>query len=249
MLLNFANAAPFSPLSIAPVFWTDPTRYLSTYTLSGSNIESAGDLSSSNIPAVQATPAIQPTIDTAGINSKPAIRFTSASSQYLEANAVAAFVTGDDKPMCVFLVFKQNSQSSQAVPLSFSNSSNINPLTFINQGNANTQILRRADSASGIFTSNFPTLTTGTNYVTCFNFNGTNVDTYLNNRSPFLNENVNVNAMTVNQFSIGCVTRASPSAFFDGWIGDVIVYNKYLSATERLAVMQYLGTKYGVTVA
>lgn len=233
------------PLKLSPVFWTDPTTYLTTYNLSGSNISSAGDLSTSNIPAVQASAGNQPIIDPTGINGKPAIRFTSASSQYLTANAVSNFATGDDKPMCVFIVFRKVTNNGMT-PWNFSNSANNNPVMWnVHNADTTSTIFRRATSGYGIHTSSITT-TTNTNYVLCFNFTGTSYDYHINNQ--VVSGALDLNTMAINQFSIGAVTRASPGSFFDGWIGDVIVYNKYLSSAQRLAVMQYLGTKYGVTV-
>jgi len=42
---------------------------------------------------------------------------------------------------------------------------------------------------------------------------------------------------------------SSASQQFDGWIGEVICYNRPLSASQRLSVERYLGLKWGITVA
>lgn len=47
-------------------------------------------------------------------------------------------------------------------------------------------------------------------------------------------------------FSVGSVGGGS---YFDGWIGEILVWPRALSASERLAAERYLGRKWGITVA
>lgn len=42
--------------------------------------------------------------------------------------------------------------------------------------------------------------------------------------------------------------RQAASNFFSGVIGDIIAYNRVLTATERRSIERYLGNKFGVTV-
>lgn len=47
-------------------------------------------------------------------------------------------------------------------------------------------------------------------------------------------------------FIVGSVGGGS---YFDGWIGEILVWRRVLSASERLAAERYLGRKWGITVA
>jgi len=55
---------------------------------------------------------------------------------------------------------------------------------------------------------------------------------------------------TSNSVTIQRIGYLASSVFqFQGWIGEILLYNRALSATERLKIERYLGKKWGITVA
>jgi len=77
-------------------------------------------------------------------------------------------------------------------------------------------------------------------------------DTYINGGLRGLNMLETTRKSHLNAYigaSIGRYMATGINNRFKGWVAEVIMYNRYLSETERKAVESYLSTKYAITVA
>ena len=57
-----------------------------------------------------------------------------------------------------------------------------------------------------------------------------------------------IGALTPTQCGVGGAARQTPNAFWNGAVGEVIIYGRQLSPTDRFQVRQYLGAKWGIAV-
>ena len=95
---------------------------------------------------------------------------------------------------------------------------------------------------------------TGTNFINVVKYDGTNFIQYKKEGAT-----ITASSTTAKTGSFGCTETAigcrlagdsptgKPSNFIPTYIGEVLIYNSALSDADRLAVMDYLSTKWGIT--
>jgi hypothetical protein len=214
----------------------------------GDPVQNWTDKSSNRFEAVQATAVSKPVWKDAIINSKPVVRFD-GSDDLMAADAIATALTGDDKPYTIALVTKQTG------PLSGSD-------TFYSLGRSSTNVPFDELVANG--TSQYETQrqddygsddqeTGGTpdtaSHVLVVTFTGTAVSVHLDGTAIVDNQTHNVDEMTVDQFTLGALRTNANSNYLKGDIAELIVYSDAKSAADRGRLEQYLGNKYGITIA
>ena len=81
-------------------------------------------------------------------------------------------------------------------------------------------------------------------------FYGTYNTTYHNGLASVNNYpiNTNNNPFIVDSLRVGCKYSTAPAYFYNGYISEVIIYNRALSNEERKSIESYLGAKYAIRV-
>lgn len=208
----------------------DPVGYVGTY--AGGN-------------ALQATANNRPTWQTNAQNGLPVLRFDGSNdSLQLASVAIQAyfsiFVAGKfttAKPM----LFEQSANASANAGFYFYGST-VNTLTINRSGNI---LFTRNASSSTWMGSNFavvdmqhggkPDVAITKNGTAETLSGGSGGDNLLSDTSVTANLNI--------------CSRNQTSVFSDGDLGELIIYNRRITATEAQFVRRYLGKKWGVAVA
>ena len=194
----------------------------------GSAIALWKDKSGNNRDASQGTGSFQPTYNINGIGGANSMTFL---TDYLSGNDIGIDTRNDDFTM---IVVKDTSIAT-------------NYDTFISSESFGfaTQVLR-FKSGSHLFW----TPTTGADIRTLTADNTANTVTSYRNGTLNTSGTLNPGPTQSVNFEIGRdgLSGIGGADYFIGDIGEVIIYNNDLSSSDRQAVEQYLGTKYGITV-
>lgn len=221
------------------VAWYDFSN--STYlTLAGSAITQALDRSgSSNDTAVQGTAAARPTVSTNQQNGLQTATFD--GGDFLNPpSALYSLANGDNT---AFVVAKRNTEDGAAKQIfSFGTSPAGANRYNLAYNTTSGSIAFRCNTAAGALSNNG---NTNTNYqlITAFR-SGVTQSLQVNNGTPATNSGATSNS-DVGAASIGAISIAN-SFFLTGGIGEMLFYNRALSATEIVQNNRYLLNKWGL---
>ncbi|MBP7710634.1 MAG: prepilin-type N-terminal cleavage/methylation domain-containing protein [Rickettsiales bacterium] len=189
----------------------------------------------------------QPILKKAAINNLPAVFFDGVND-YLAADSLASYFSGEDLPISVFVVLnKMGSAAAQQNFISFSNSSATDPLIWFPITSGACTISRRSEGI--IIASPSIVVTSNKAQILSFVSSGTTASGYLNGATMFSGSPSDVPTTSLNQFSIGAISRITPQYFFNGAIGEIIIFNRALTDEERLSIDRYLGKKWSIQVS
>jgi type IV secretory pathway VirJ component len=239
------------PLQIKPgncVVWIDYTNTNTLTLVAGSKISIAQDMSGIYNNAVQSTDSQRPVLTANAINGQQAALFTAANSCIMTiAGNSSLDITAS---LTMYAVYKALSNpAANAAPF-------YKDVTG-SGGNAPYGLDRVSTGASGTqFTNTTPTTVTpgiagnnvNTNIIHEAYYDGTNVSVKTNTSAE--NTSALASPLTTTPagaLNIGC-QKVGVSRYFDGYIAEVILFNALLDSNQRLAMRQYLGRKYGITV-
>lgn len=212
-------------------------------------VSSWTDLSGNNKHAVQDTASYRPLFKTNVLNGKPAVVFD-GSNDYLTIDGSMVANTN----YSIFAVVKRNS----------SNPGSFNYYMGGTQAamNRNLQLGWRSNTTltHGQYTNDYDmrvpsySVSMPAYLITTRHSNSLGNDTYLNGALKGLNMNNVSSARLVHLSSwqgasIGRYIDNTINTRFNGYVAELIIYNRYLSETERKSVESYLATKYGLTNA
>jgi hypothetical protein len=187
------------------------------------------DQSGNGRHAVQTTTADQPQIVSSGTlltdNTKPCLQFNGSSTS-LDANALGSVFSGTGVFLSAATVCKslQASPAGVAVAWGFGSSSSINPLRWFGQqissavarfderDNATFQVA--LNTTGGTITSQALGWINSNTTTQVLRINGTQVG----------NATGANGAITLDQFSIGCLFRLTKSSFWSGNIQEIVLY-------------------------
>ncbi len=236
------RATGFNPRSLSGLLaWYDPSD-ASSVTLNGSNISQLADKSGNGRNATQSTAAVQPARVSAVQNGLSVCRFngTTRNDELVVSipmsSAVTLFwlgtpTTGKDD---TYLVSGSGSGGRPAI---------ISRYTLIVGGLG----LRRdyAYFGGGGDSAVIATSASGFSVVAYTLTDGVSVIGYLNGTQTVSATPAN----TISGLNIIRLGSASAVAFANADLGEFLVWNRVLSASERQRVERYLGRKWGITVA
>lgn len=212
-------------------------------TLSATAITQALDRSGNgNHTAVQGTATARPTYATGSLNGLPVATFDGGDTLVLPSALYA--IPGAANT--VFAVAKRNTESgATAVIIQYSDTPDVsrNSLSFNSTAG---EVLFRNDAGAGSAITNAGN--TNTNYqILMGSFNGTTgLAVSVNNNTATTSTTGAVDS-TIDRAYIG--SRTGSSLFLTGAIGEIIVYNRLLSASESAQVYRYLSNKWGITIS
>jgi prepilin-type N-terminal cleavage/methylation domain-containing protein len=238
------------------VLWLDTTS-----SESFNNLPSDGDVINSWNDIKKQSPAIvtvsdAPTYLKNGIGGLPVLSFN-GSSNYISVDSIANSIKNSNE-LSLFVVANSLNNSSGAAVYS-----NI-LVSMHTSGNGNVLRLGVVPGQStngGRIYFNNGTLADNQSYSTVGGFyNSPHIFTFVENKFSagqiFADGTLislqaalsNQNYTTGNpaKFSIGQEHDASPSDFFQGYIGEVVVFNRAVKASERSAIESYLKAKWSI---
>lgn len=196
--------------------------------LSGSDITQLTDVSGNGNHAIQNGAAGIPSYEATGLNSKPSARFTASSSEYLKSNAIASLVSGSDVPFSMLWVGRTLSATAVQRPWCFGSSTDNDPRAALLHLGSSSYMAQRLDDAGA--NDNQTGGTTDTLWhVWSLVFTGTTVSFYVGTTAILSAASHNVGAFNVDRFAMGAFLQATPTQFWDGYISEMLFYNRALT--------------------
>lgn len=206
-------------------------------TLNGATVSAWADQSGvgdSNRNLSQGTAGFQPTFvaSDSNLGNRPSLLFTAASSTRLVSGA---WSSAPAQPLTMYMAMRGGSQSNQ----------------YITDGKAGRGLIQMIDAggkaafyAGSTVSSTISLISTSA--ILCGVFNGASSSGYVSHYSNS-DASGNFGTNTFDGITVGCGFNAAN--FFGGNIAEILVYGAAHSAAQRQTVVQYLGTKYGVSVS
>lgn len=185
----------------------------------------------------------RPTYTANCINSLPCLRFISGSSNYLNSTSISLMGNAAN----IFIVAKRLAASAETAIISATSNAvandydNANSFIAFYEGPSGTYM--QAYRAAGLSWANHP----GNNvpYIISSTFNGATNTTYLNGTAQA--SAASTGNFNINRFYLGC--RSGINAFYNGYVAEIIIFNRALKVDERKSVERYLSKKWNITIS
>jgi hypothetical protein len=201
----------------------------------------------------QSTGANQPTLST--INGNQAFDYN-GSSQFLESTAAGLLAEANGSSVndtTIFYVGVIDAVSSSAYAVAFGSSTSANPAYAALQPIQSGSVWRafwRGDTAAGqVVVSSTAGYVTGTPYVVVQSTAATIVGRVNGSQVLSTSNTASTDSMTTTRLGVGALARNTVASYWDGRIGDVLIYNRVLTTAEIQRVERWLAGKFGVTLA
>ena len=182
------------------------------------------------------------TYEESGINNLPTLLFSGAASANI---ALANFYQGSSPQNTVFIVFRPLFATSSTAKILFdSSSANSTSSIGIKSTAVNLNAGTSVDTATATNSASFAN---GNDYVVAAYLNSSSSQVFVNNATTSAgNGTINPNSNQLGGLTIG--TDKSGTNGFNGYISEIIIYNRPLKLQERKDVMSYLSKKYKISV-
>lgn len=224
----------FTPLELAPHAWYDTSQLAGA---NGDAVATLPDLSGNGRNLTQATAAKRPTIADASIGGRRSLRFTAANAQSMASAAFAAVAGG----LTVLAVAKhaQATRSATAYVADSAGSAGSRRSTFLSTGGY---------YGGQVATSALPTYTVdGTRpQVVTWRNDGAQTTTRVSGLMPD-KSSADVPNSTPTAWRMGA--SYNDGGHWDGWIGELIILDRYATTAEIASGTAYLARKWGVATA
>jgi len=198
----------------------------------------------SKINATQSTGANQPVYIASSINGLPVVRFTSSASSKFSAAINLNYNVVPN--VTIFAVYKRIGSAPDQCILG---QDNTNWDRFI--------CVQHSQNGGNASTSN------GTQHVTITNGNTLNPtiislvlqSTVTNGSNAYINGSLAATLTEThsnagdNSLSIGVIGSSAFSTYYDGDLGEIIIFDRALKTEERKSIEKYLGQKWGIKVS
>lgn len=197
----------------------------------GSRVAAWTDRVSGTTQAVQATAERQPRYDVLGINGRPAVYFDTARNDMLSAST-----TGTSSLASTVFVVVNKPTFASGNRYFFGTNGSARNLYHRSNGEVGLQSILAFNAPA---TNDVPQIVTGV-------FNGASSALRVDGVSTSGNAGESVS--TPGLFVIGHRTSGAAGAGFTGHIGEVLYYDRALTANECVAVERYLAAKWALTI-
>jgi len=188
--------------------------------------------------ATQSTASKKPHYKTNQINSLAAIDFEADDSQYL----ITTIPPSADKT--VFIVFTCESLDDRVLMGSIESADD----SFLGIETATDKL------AGGVSTDDITTIlgtttiaTDGTAYIGMLKYNGSNVNLALDGTVEYAGAQAAEVSNTEVEYIGALNTDASPGSYWDGLIGEIILFNTSLSSVDTANIIAYLQNKWSIS--
>lgn len=182
----------------------------------------------SNKNMSQAIGSQQPTLNASdtSYNGQATLSFAGASSQFLRSGTWSASLS---QPQTTILVGNDDGSASSEY--------------YIDGLSVNTNEFEYSNGAYFFASGSGVTRTGGSPLVAMMLYNGASSDLFVSAKTLVQTGSLTA---TVTGITLGCA--GNTSAFLNGKIAEVIIYNSDIGSTNRANVWNYLGTRYGITI-
>ena len=228
------RASGFNPKSISGLaVWLDGSD-ASTLTFNGSSVSQWADKSGNGRNATQATALNQPTTST--INGKGAVRFDGSSDHLSLGNLSAAFPTA----ATAFYVLTEHTGASAGSYMAAATRNNSGWWRYVGSSSylgvfRNTRLGATAFNLNAAAVNGVAVLSSSSTYEVYYQ--GAKIHTAAANYAGG------------DSHLIGAGGDGAGLQYFLGSIGEVLYYNRALSASEITTIHKYLSKKWGFTLA
>jgi hypothetical protein len=214
----------------------------------GSAVATWRDLSGSGADATQATGGNQPSYIRSAINGLSAVRFTSASSQFMSLNALATVFSGTAQPWTVAMVLAAAQTNVNMDPWTVTGATDTPLIEPKLTSGAAFNATMRNDANSSLTSSAGSSYTTAP-IVVVWVFDGATLNAYKGATTVAINNFAAPSwTTTLTKVSLGALVRSSNTNFFNGDIGEAAFFHRALDISDRKALTNHLGDKWGITV-
>lgn len=213
----------------------------------GTPVSVLTDFSGNGNDAVQNNSVNRPVFNTNVINQMPVLTFD-GSNDFLETGTISSLETNN---ISWFIIAKTNLvHTGVLLRNAYTSGAGVGSSTMwgnyvLSSSSQFTSHVRRSNSnmigGNVGFNTNFnifSNIWNGSSAVFDRYFNGSHIGT-----------NTLADAVPAGHIRtrVGADSQTSPSSFFNGQIGEIIVYTQVLNSTQRKIIENYLGNKYGLT--
>lgn len=225
---------------IASALWLDPSDP-TTVTLVGAGVSQLADRSGNARHFAQVTAGARPTIQTNAFGTKSAVRYTAATMQSLLGPTLSSLTAGE-----MFVVLAVNNEAAVNGPWQIGNCGGV----FYTFGGAVYDgfgsITRQTSTDPGVDQAQpnvYHTISTSTEYTA-----------YMNGAAPFFTTASNIVGWEPGGSLLGVTTGGGMTItpgtafFYDGVMGEMVVFPSKLSTGDRNAVIAYYNAKYGTPI-
>lgn len=245
---------PFTLLSLGPLGWWDASD-TSTITSSSGSVSEWRDKSGNGFNMAQATQANQPTTGTRTQNGLNVLDFDGTDDGMVTTATTGRFRAS--RAYSVFLVAKSDRTNAAAEGLFIAESGSFDFQTgfLVERRTTNLNLHYGRGDSTNNYAQNLVANSSTSSMIIFQTVDGPN-----NSFSFRINDVVQNTSRTDGSLDpSGFLTQGSANhkmwagrrlggSFFDGFIGEVVIYDKPLAAADRSAVMQYLSLKWGITI-
>lgn len=239
-----AFGAAFSPRSVTGLnLWLDADD-ASTITKDVSdNLSIWGDKSGIGNDVDQGVGANQPVWTDAQLNNMPSIVFDGATS-FLVADIFATILNGADKPITIFIVGRTGSLVARQMAIGVENVSGAPYFSYEYNASGGRSCVNRDDASLQKSVVSSSTFDTGWGVDVLVN-TGTAGELFRDGVSVSASTDLDVQTKTLSEGSIGR-WGSRDQFYFNGEIAEMVVYNRAVTAPERVLIETYLNNKWGV---
>jgi len=246
------------PSSLAPVAWFDASD-TSTITASSGAVSQWNDKSGNGYNLSQATGLNQPTTGTRTQNGLNVIDFDGSNDWLRTGNVIAQIVTS--KAMSIFWVVKSDTVAAARAMLSIGRTNWDIATCFAALQEANSVLSTGIGIGDGdpnnpkfVAYSHIQATVEPRCYAMTVSGSAGTFDTYVNKHDGI--DTVLAGAMPVTSFltsssgdlrvTVGARQGTSPGVFWDGWIGEIVIFDRSLSTADRTNIRDYLMAKWAI---
>jgi hypothetical protein len=246
----------FNPYSLSGVVaWYSPLDVSTLYQDSGLTTPASlndpvgGMLDKASLTYHQtqtSTPA-KPTYTANAINGRPALVFDGGDC--LLNGPLGALFSGSDVPFSIWCVAKQINTAANHCIWSVHRAASINPLISNQLDSVSDYRAERRDDALTVINRTGGTVDTNPHVIGVI-FPGTTVSVYVDGTTVINTQAMDVGVLTLDSFAIGARRQGgSVGDQFVGPIGDLVVVNRAINASEAGQLTRYMGAQYGISVS
>jgi hypothetical protein len=188
----------------------------------------------------------RPTYEATGWGgTRPSMLFNGVG-EYMICDALSAIATGVDQPFLIMMAVEIVAEAANQRLWSFGNSASATPRHEAYQWGSKLYTFRKDDAAAFKNPGGAITIATGKLIYTTQMF-GTNIYTYQNDDSDLAAGDVDVGAITLDQFTVGCKRGTGTANFSNIRVGGIWVYpTPLVSGAATLGAIRALAHRWNV---
>jgi type II secretory pathway pseudopilin PulG len=194
--------------------------------------------------------SIRPVYKEIGINNIPTLYFD-ASSNAMSGDVLYKSFSSTLNPetFTLFVVTRPMENTTANNAFIIENATTTTGFSFKLVTSGETLTIVGYDGTTTSVSSNDAAVNYNAPYISTISTNGTVQTIYRNGTAQDSDSIVEVPNTSSANFLIGCASTAGNANCFDGYISEIIMFDRVLSTEERNSVTKYLGKKYAILVA